>query len=171
MLGGAARLGAVAVAVATACWLTALAAGGPPQRPPNFKVSTSGPVGFGVDPVACPGGFVITASSPASGSHIGGKGAFSARECATPDYATGINHVDGEGVFTSTDGAQIFFHYGGTSPLPDTTTGLISEELGFSITGGTGRFAGASGGGVLRTSGNFFVSVTGEYAGTIELDG
>jgi hypothetical protein len=43
-----------------------------------------------------------------------------AHECATPDYTTGINHIDGEGAFTSTDGAQIFFRYGGTSPLPDT---------------------------------------------------
>ena len=171
MLRGASRLGVVAAAVAVACWLTALAAGAPPQPPPNFKVSTSGPVGFGVDPVACPGGFVITASSPASGSHIGGKGTFEASECATPDYTTGINHVDGEGVFTSTDGARIFFHYGGTSPLPDIATGVISEQLAFSITGGTGRFAGASGGGVLRTHGNFYVSVTGEYEGTIALHG
>jgi hypothetical protein len=110
-----------------AWWLTALAAGEPRQRPPNFKVSTSGPAGFGVDPVTRPAGFVITASSPARGSHIGGKGSFNAHECATPDYRTGINHVDGEGAFTSTDGAQIFFDYGGTSPLPDTTTGLIRE--------------------------------------------
>jgi hypothetical protein len=120
-LRGAARLGAVAVAVAVACWLTALAAGEPPQGPPNFRVSASGPVGFGVDPVACPGGFVITASStPASGTHIGGSATLNAHECATPDYTTGINHIDGEGAFTSTDGAQIFFRYGGTSPLPDT---------------------------------------------------
>jgi hypothetical protein len=171
MLRGASKLGAVVVAVATACWLTALAAGELPQGPPNFKVSTSGPVGFGVDPVTCPGGFVITSSAPASGTHIGGQGTFSAHECATPDYTTGVNHVDGEGVFTSTDGAQIFFHYGGTSPLPDIATGVISEQLAFSITGGSGRFSGATGGGVLRTHGNFYVSVTGEYDGTIKLHG
>jgi hypothetical protein len=157
----------VAVAVATACWPAAAASG----APPNFKVSTSGPVGFGIDPVACPGGFVITASSPASGTHLGSKGTFSAHECATPDYVAGINHIDGEGVFTSTGGAQIFFHYGGTSPLPDTTTGVIGEELSFSITGGTGQFAGASGGGILRTHGNFFVTVFGEYDGTIKPNG
>jgi hypothetical protein len=167
------RSGAVAVAAAAACWLTAFAAGAPPQGPPNFKVSTSGPVDFGAaDPVTCPSGFVITSPpAPASGTHIGGKGTFSAHECATPDYTAGINHVKGEGTFTSTDGAQIFFDYGGTSPLPDITTGLISEQLEFSITGGTGRFAGASGGGVLRTHGNFYVSVTGEYDGTIKLHG
>ena len=158
--------------VAAACWLPALATGKPPEGRSNFEVSASGPVGFGVDAATCPGGFVITASStPASGTHIGGKATLDARECATPDYTTGINHIDGEGAFISTDGAQIFFRYGGTSPLPDTTTGVISEELAFSITGGTGRFAGASGGGVLRTHGNFYVSVTGEYDGTIELHG
>src|SRR3954447_3363106 len=75
MLRGASRLAGVAVAVATAAWLPALASGEPPQPPPNFKVSASGRVGFGVDPVTCPGGFVITASSaPASGTHIGGEG-------------------------------------------------------------------------------------------------
>jgi hypothetical protein len=154
------------------CSLTALATGKPPQAPPNFGVSASGPVGFGVDPAACPGGFVITASStPASGTHLGGKATLDARECATPDYTTGINHIDGVGSFTSTDGAEIFFRYGGTSPLPDTATGVISEQLTFSIIGGSGRFAGATGGGVLRTSGNFYVSVTGEYDGTIELHG
>ena len=169
MWRGVVRLGAAAAVAITACWLTALAAG-ERQGPPNFKVSASGPVGFLVDPVACPGGAVVTATStPTSGTHLGGKATLDARECATP--VAGVNHVDGQGTFTSTDGAQIFFHYGGTSPLPDFATGEIAEQLTFSITGGTGRFAGATGGGVLRTHGNFFVSVTGEYDGTIKLHG
>jgi hypothetical protein len=53
-------------------------------------------------------------------------------------------------VLTSTDGAQIFYHYGGTAPLPNFVTGALSEDLAFSITGGTGRFASASGGGRLQ---------------------
>jgi hypothetical protein len=161
--------GVAAVLVVTASWLTALGAATPLKSPPNFDVVSSGPVGYYVDPSMCPGGSVITATAPASGTHFGGTGTLTAHECAQPDFTTGINHIDGEGVLTATDGAQIFYHYGGTSPLPDFATGALSEELVFSITGGTGRFAGASGGGRLRTHGNFYVSVTGEFEGTLTL--
>jgi hypothetical protein len=150
-------------------WLAALAAATPLRSPPNFDVVASGPVGYYVDPIACPGGSVITATSPARGTHIGGKGSLTAHECAQPDFAAGLNHIDGEGVLTATDGAKIFYHYGGTAPLPDFSTGALSEDLAFSITGGTGRFAGASGGGRLRTHGNFYVSVTGEFEGTLTM--
>ena len=171
MRRGAARLGAVAAVVITACWLAALAAG-ERQGPPNFKVTASGPVGFLPDEPECPGGAVVTATAtPTSGTHLGGKATLDARECATPDFVAGVNHIVGHGTFTSTDGATISFDYGGMSPLPDFATGAINEQLEFTITGGTGRFAGASGGGTLRTHGNFFVSVTGEYDGTIQLHG
>jgi hypothetical protein len=166
-----AQVGVAALVVAAACWITALAAAAPPGPPPNFDVVTSGPVGFGVDPVACPGGFVITSVAPAQGTHIGGNGTLAARECAQPDFVNGINHISGEGVITSTDGAQLFYDYGGTAPLPDLSTGTIGEQLSYTITGGTGRFADASGGGRLSTHGNFFVSVTAELAGTLQLHG
>src|SRR4051794_40214887 len=163
------RLAAAGLAVVAASGLTALAAATSPPQPPNFSVVASGPVGFGVDPAACPGGFVITAVSPARGTHIGGKGSLNATECATPDFVHGVNNVSGTGVLTSTDGAQLFYTYGGTAPLPNLVTGAIGEDLAFSITGGTGRFAGASGGGRLRTHGDFYVSVTGEFDGTLRL--
>jgi hypothetical protein len=162
----------IATLAAAACFcMTGVAAAAPPGPPPNFDVVSTGPVGFGIDPIACPGGFVITGNAPASGTHIGGEGTLTTRECAQPDFVNGVNHVDGDGVITSTDGAQLFYHYGGTAPLPNIVTGTVGEVLSYTITGGTGRFAGASGGGVLSSHGNFFVTVTAELTGTLKLHG
>jgi hypothetical protein len=147
-------------------------AGARPADPPNFHVVATGQVGFapGDQTNGCNfGSFLITGNAPATGTHVGGKGTLSETECATPDFVHQSNHVDGNGTITTTGGDQIFFHYGGDEPLPDLGTGNVSEELAFTITGGTGHFAGASGSGLLHSHGNFFVAVTAELDGTIAI--
>ena len=161
---------AVALALATSAGST------PPQTSqqgagPNFHIVAPGPVAFAFEPFPC-GGYRITGLAPASGTHIGGKGTMRATECSRPDGP--INHVDGQAVVTATGGDQITIHYFGDAPAAD-STGAFHEDLAFVITGGTGHFEGATGGGRLTTNGviNFFgpTLVTAHLDGTIKLHG
>ena len=123
------------------------------------------------------------------------RGTLESHETDTYDPATNslIVHMEGTGTashighFTVVDdgfanlstgsgGGRVTFTAANGDSFTATETGSAIIEGGFAdvtddatITGGTGRFAGASGGGTLRTHGNFFVSVTGEYDGRIQL--
>jgi hypothetical protein len=65
-----------------------------------------------------------------------------------PD-GTRLSITDGIGVWTTASGDSIFLSYSGLF-LPPTTPGFYSFQKAITITGGTGRFAGASGSGVLN---------------------
>ena len=153
--------------------------GGP--SPPNFDIVASGPVGFGCAeggqfPNCVPFVFLITGTAPAPGTHIGGRATFSTREIATPISFTD-NSIDGHAVVTATNGDQIFIHYTGISPAPSpdsTGAGHLNDDLAFSITGGTGHFRDARGGGRLTATGAVFFDgrptiVSSELAGTIQM--
>jgi hypothetical protein len=126
---------------------------------PNFDISTSGPVTFVEEQAPC-GGYRITGTADAAGTHIGDRATFATNECAQPNFQTGVNQVDGQAVVTATDGDQIFIHYHGQSPAPLPKEyggdGSFHDDLSFDITGGTGRFADASGGGRLTADGNIY---------------
>jgi len=167
--------------------LTATAAlPSPAASPPNFDIKASGAVAFGcanaADPFPnCfnPPAFSITGTAPASGPHVGGKATFSTREIATPQPPTfTTNKVEGNAMVTATNGDQIFIHYSGTSPapFPDPVTGVgqLDDNLTFEITGGTGRFEDARGGGKLVATGDVFFDarptiVDSELSGTIKI--
>jgi hypothetical protein len=136
---------------------------------PNFHIVAPGPVAFAFEPFPC-GGYRITGLAPASGTHVGSKGTMKASECSQPDGP--VNHVDGNAVVTATGGDKIAIHYFGDAPAAD-ATGAFHEDLTFVITGGTGQFEDATGGGRLTTNGviNFFgpTLVTAHLDGTIKL--
>jgi hypothetical protein len=166
------------VALSTVAASLALVAGAGSSPPasvqgagPNFHIVAPGPVSFAFEPVPC-GGFRITGLAPATGTHVGSKGTMRANECSRPDGP--INHVDGQAVVTATGGDEIAIHYFGDAPAAD-ASGAIHEDLTFVITGGTGHFDGATGGGRLTTNGviNFFgpTIVTAHLDGTIRLHG
>lgn len=67
-----------------------------------------------------------------------------------PD-GTRLSIDDGLGVWTMANGDSIFFNYVGMYGTPATTTpNILPFQKAIAITGGTGRFAGASGSAVLN---------------------
>ena len=152
------------------------------SRPPNFDIVASGPVGFGCAegaglPNCTPPFSVISGTAPSSGTHIGGTRDVETREVATPIPTFTDNSIDGNAVVTATNGDKIFIHYSGTSPAPSPDNmgvGHLNDNLKFSITGGTGRFADAPGAGRLTATGAVYYDgrptiVSSELAGTIDM--
>jgi hypothetical protein len=161
---------AVALSVSVVLLGATVATGARPADPPNFHIVASGPVDFVFEPVPC-GGFRITGSAAASGTHIGDASTFATSECARPDFVTGVNHVDGHAVVTADNGDQLFIHYFGDSPAPNLVTGDFHDDLAFAITGGTGHFSTAGGGGRLTAHGNIYqvpTIVSSQLDGTID---
>jgi hypothetical protein len=134
----------------------------------RFDIVTRRPVDYAPEGEA----FRITGSPTASGTVIGESGSFTTSELARPDYQTGINHVDGEAVVAASDGDELYIHYFGESPVPNMESGEFADDLQYSITGGTGRFEGATGSGRLTAHGNVNARpcvVESHLEGTIEL--
>lgn len=117
-------------------------------------------------PDAACGGLRVVASGSAIGTDIG-TGAWNDTECAAFS-ADGIV-IDGNLVLTAADGAQLFVTYHAVTAFPD-ATGAIHPAGTFTITGGTGRFASATGGGTLAADANVAgPATTATLAGTIVL--
>jgi hypothetical protein len=152
--------------------------------PPNFSLSiANGPIAFGcwaqgVFPACTPLSFSITGTALASGTLVGANATFSTVEQATPISQT-QNSIDGHATVIATDGDELFIHYSGTSPapVPDSTgAAQLNDNLPFTITGGTGLFAGAAGSGRLISTGVVYFdarpsAVSAEYTGTISAPG
>lgn len=122
-----------------------------------FKGSVAGEIMF--QPVGmeiCPqtdvywGGLRTDGFATGTASHLG-LVAMTTQHC-TP---SGDTIAGGEGTFHAANGDEIYFEYGGTAPFPGPGTTVIVAEVDFVITGGTGRFADASGGGHLTGYVNF----------------
>jgi len=137
----------------------------------NFHIVTTGPFQFAAFDAFCPNGFHISgANQPVSGTHIGVKATFGTDECAVPDFANNVNHVDGHAVVTTKQGDKLFIHYRADSPPPDLVTGNFHDDGTIVFEGGTGRFADATGSGTITSDGNLFaVSVTAHFDGRIEM--
>jgi hypothetical protein len=103
----------------------------PAAAPPNFDIVASGPVTFTFEPAPC-GGYRIVGSAAASGTHIGESSTFS---------TSGLDPISSRASTTSTDRRW---------------SGDCNDDLAFAITGGTGRFSDASGGGRLTAHGNIY---------------
>lgn len=123
------------------------------------------------DAVATPdagcGGLRVVASGSATGTELG-AGTWNDTECAA-FTATGIA-IDGQLTLTAANGDQLDVVYHADSAFPD-ATGAIHPQGTFTIEGGTGRFAGATGGGSLAADANVAdPATTAALDGTIELD-
>jgi hypothetical protein len=128
---------------------------------PNFDVVTMGTSTPGFDPTCA--GFFITETGTAAGTHVGGSGSLAAQECVG---ATAI----GQATITATNGDLLTLNYQSVSSTVD-ASGNFQDIGTFQFTGdGTGRFAGASGGGTYTASGNFFTgATTTEFVGSLKL--
>ena len=129
--------------------LAAPAAATSDARP--FKGAASGEVTFpfvGTD--VCPasdvfaGGLQTTSLATGTANHLGAV-TMMARHC-TPAADT---IAGGQGTFVAANGDEIYFDYSGSAPFPGEGTTVIVATTTFEITGGTGRFADATGGGEL----------------------
>jgi hypothetical protein len=168
-LGRLLSLSAATLLVGTAAApLPAIATGG--TGAPNFHIVASGPYTIAFEVSPCGGFRIIGTGSAASGTHIGGKARFATSECARPDFAAGVNRVDGHAVVTASNGDVVFVHYLADSPPPDFQTGTFHDDGTFAIEGGTGRFDGATGSGRMIADGTLDPQiVTAHFDGTIEL--
>lgn len=120
---------------------------------------------------------LVEATGVASGTHISSHAASYAEECTTPDYVNGLFYVHGLGTFTAPDGSVLSIEYNEVAPVPDFVNGTPFHDEGtFVVTGGTGRFAGATGTGTIVADGvidptDFTAHVTASYDGVIQFSG
>lgn len=124
-----------------------------------FKISAS----YDAIPTFTDTGASVVAAGSAIGTDIG-AGQWNDTEFAafTPD---GFD-ITGNLTLTAANGDELFISYHATTPYPDPATGAFNPAGTFTITGGTGRFANATGGGTLSAHAN-----AGTPATTATLDG
>jgi hypothetical protein len=117
-------------------------------------------------PDAACGGLRVVAVGTATGTELG-NGSWNDTECAA-FTADGIR-ITGALTLTAANGDRLFVSYSALTAFPD-ATGAIHPAGTFTVTGGTGRFAQATGGGVLAADANVAApATTATIDGTIEL--
>jgi hypothetical protein len=98
-------------------------------------------------------------------SAVTGKVAFISSDCITPS-GTLFNFTDGRLTIVTITGEQIFANYSGQFVPTGEGTKYIFSGATFQITGGSGRYSKASGGGTLSGGEDMAGG-----AGTLQLDG
>ena len=135
-----------AAAVATAAATPAVAS-------PNTKFRGQFAVVETITPDALCGGFRVSHTGSGSATHLG-KATWSATECVDLLANPGRAHVrDGRAVLTSANGDTLQLSYEADGALPD-AAGNVHVTGPYEVTGGTGRFEGATGGGTLTGDAN-----------------
>lgn len=118
-------------------------------------------------PTQTPGVFAGTGSGAGRASHLG-RVTLSSTE--TLDFAASPGSVlvrEGRMVTVAANGDELHWTYDGTGSLPD-ENGAVTLSGTFVITGGTGRFSDASGGGTFQGVGNVGTGVASlSYEGAI----
>lgn len=149
----------IAAAALAAALLAVPATGATPSKP--FRGTVKEASTFSIDP-ACGGGFRTTWSGSGHMLHMGRVTA-TGSDCVSFD-SSGVAHVtDGRMVMIAANGDTVEVSYAVAGPpSPD---GVYHLDGTFTVTGGTGRFEGASGGG----AGHSEASPTGDTL--IELNG
>lgn len=131
--------------------LAAIAAAGPSDRP--FKGSASGDVTFNfVGQEVCPtsalfyGDLATDAQANGNASHMG-RVEMTSRHCTPAGEAV----TGGNMTLTAANDDEVYIEYQGSAPFPiPGVTEYVEATLDFTITGGTGRFDNATGGGVIE---------------------
>lgn len=115
---------------------------GQPDRPLPYRAVVSGNVVMGVGPANCPAGTV-----PASAISGGGTAAHLGRFTIVSQTAclTGSGGTQGSLVWRAANGDLLTGEFTFTTTPPDANGLVIVTSVDAVITGGTGRFAGASG--------------------------
>jgi hypothetical protein len=124
-------------------------------------------------PISTPG--VLTGTGVGSGhaTHLG-KVTVSASELL--DFTVSPGNVvirDGQLVMVAANGDELHWTYSGSGPVPN-ASGEVTFGGVFTITGGTGRFADATGSGTFEGSGSVVTGpvtvayVTVSYEGTVD---
>jgi hypothetical protein len=132
---------ALATAVVTIPLTAASAGANPGSRP--FKGSMSGAVTFAVD-AGCPLGLRSDTAATGTASHLGGF-TYEASHCSGFTFA-------GEQTMVAANGDKLFAEYESVGPpvIPPSEVGTVYDvATAFTITGGTGHFADATGGGYM----------------------
>jgi hypothetical protein len=113
-------------------------------------------------------GLRVIASGTTLGTQVG-AGLWAQSECVDPFSQAPNVHVVGVGTITAANGDILTVDYDATTAPPDPTTGMIHPRGTYTIAGGTGRFAGASGTGSLAVDGVANDGETAVFDGTIVL--
>jgi len=113
----------------------------------------------------CLSKFGGTISGHGQSAAMGGKVVFIATDCITP-IGPLFNFSSGKFIVMTTSGDQIFANYSGQFVPTGEGTKFVFSGASFQVTGGTGKFAKATGGGAL-TGGEDMATGT----GTIKLSG
>lgn len=111
-----------------------------------FKGSLEGSVLFVPDETCTNNEWLLRTDSVASGtvSHLG-KIEMTSKHCTPAESDV----EGGEMVLVAANGDEVFIDYTGVASAPDPETGLITAEIDYVISGGNGRFEGATGGGEM----------------------
>ena len=118
-------------------------------------------------PTAAPGVFAGTGSGTGRATHLG-KVTLSTSELVDFTASPGSGTIrGGEMVMVAANGDELYWDYSGNGLLPD-ADGVVSFGGTFTITGGTGRFSDATGGGTFEGEGNVAGDAVVSYEGTIE---
>jgi hypothetical protein len=111
-----------------------------------------------------PSDYVISAAFEGQATHAGrvtGTTSHCSQIAWGPQGPMGATYSDGKGLFTTANGSTIMLHYGNGMTGVDPDTGLSWFRDEWTFTGGTGLFAGATGGGVEGGSFASFEAVLG----------
>jgi hypothetical protein len=111
----------------------------------RFHATTSLQTSLGFDPTCA--GLAIAANGGVIGTELG-AGAWSGHECLDFVQRPGTILVHGSATVTAADGSRLFLTYDVVTPFDP--TGAIHATGTYAISGGTGRFAGATGSGTTN---------------------
>lgn len=155
---------AVAAAVAALATLALAVAAPAGAGTAAFKISAS----YDATPTFTDTGAYVVASGSATGTEIG-AGQWNDTEFAA--FTPSGFDITGNLTLTAANGDELFITYHATTPYPDPATGAFDPTGTFTITGGTGRFANATGGGTLSAHANAATpATTATLDGTIDLE-
>lgn len=113
----------------------------------------------------CPSNFGGTIAGHGDSKRMFGKVVFIATDCITPQGPL-FNFSDGKFIVMDTSGDQLFAKYSGQFVPTGVGTNFVFSGATFQITGGTGKYRNALGGGTLTGGEDMATGV-----GTIKLQG
>ena len=152
----------IRAAVVASAALSSIAFAGPSNVPFKATLVTQEELRFDMTHASCP---VLVGTTTASGhaSHMGAVSGIST-DCAAP-YGNTFVFNNGKLTLTAANGDELHGNYSGS--LSPTATPPINSIAGsYQVTGGTGRFSGASGMGPLQGITNIQT-----YQGQLQLSG